>query len=100
MILFLVCVYLGLFKRVPQPAVCALCVRVLVKQVISYFWLPSYANPWDLDQCTVCCCVAVVVVWPRHMARGILVPLPGIQPMPPAVEAQSPTTGPPGKSPL
>ena len=38
--------------------------------------------------------------WPRHVACGILVPRPGIEPMPPAVKAPSPvlTTGPPGKS--
>ena len=27
--------------------------------------------------------------WTHSMARGILVPLPGIEPAPPAVEAQS-----------
>ena len=91
--------YLGLFKRVPQPAICALCVRVLVRQVSSYFRLLSDANPWGLDQCTVVA-VVVVVVWPRLTALGILVPSPGIQPTPPAVEAQSLTAGPPGKSPV
>ena len=27
--------------------------------------------------------------WPHHMARGILVPQPRVEPMPPALEAQS-----------
>ena len=45
------------------------------------------------------------IYWPHHVACGILVPQPGIEPMSPAVEPASPalesrflTTGPPGKS--
>ena len=37
-------------------------------------------------------------VWPHLMSRGILIPQPGIEPTPAAAEAQSPTTGLPGKS--
>ena len=36
--------------------------------------------------------------WPHHTACGILVPRPGIEPAPPALEAWSLNTGPPGKS--
>ena len=36
--------------------------------------------------------------WSHHVARRILVPRPGIQPVPPAVEAGVLTTGPPGRS--
>ena len=38
--------------------------------------------------------------WLCGMTFGILVPLPGIKPVPPAVEVQTLTTGPPGKCPL
>ena len=31
-----------------------------------------------------------VFIWPQHAACGILVPRPGIEPVPPEVEAQSP----------
>ena len=37
--------------------------------------------------------------WPHCAACGILVPRPGIEPVPPAVERGVLTTGPPGKSP-
>ena len=30
-----------------------------------------------------------IYLWPRHAACGILVPWPGIKPVPPALEAQS-----------
>ena len=33
-----------------------------------------------------------------HEARGILVPQPGIEPTPPALEGKILTTGPPGRS--
>ena len=42
----------------------------------------------------------VCLFWQCCAARGILVPWPGIKPKPPAVEAQSLTTGPPGESPV
>ena len=38
----------------------------------------------------------VLVFWPQD----ILAPWPGIEPVPPALEGQVLTTGPPGKSPL
>ena len=39
-----------------------------------------------------------VSFWLHHAACGIPPPQPGPKPRPPAVEAQSPRTGPPGKS--
>ena len=36
--------------------------------------------------------------WPSCSAWGVLAPQPGIKPMPPAVEAQSPNHWPPGRS--
>ena len=35
------------------------------------------------------CILFIIIFWPHHMACGILVPWPGIKPVPPAVEAQS-----------
>ena len=40
----------------------------------------------------------VFVFWPRHVARGILVPRPGIKPVPLRWKCRVLTTGPPGKS--
>ena len=39
-----------------------------------------------------------IYFWPCHEVCGILVPQPGIEPVPPVVEAQSVTTGPPRNS--
>ena len=36
-----------------------------------------------------CVCVCVCVFWPHQAACGILVPQPGIKPMPPALAAWS-----------
>ena len=41
-----------------------------------------------------------LLFWPRHMAHGILVPQPGIEPAPAEVEAQSPNQRTTGKSPF
>ena len=38
----------------------------------------------------VSCVLFVCLFWPWHIACGILVPWPGIEPVPPAVEARSP----------
>ena len=42
--------------------------------------------------------VRLFLFWPHYAACKILVPQPGIEPTPPAVEAQSLTGGPPGQS--
>ena len=42
------------------------------------------------------CCVGFSF-WPHPVACGILVPHPGIKPVPPALEGRVITTGPPGK---
>ena len=34
-------------------------------------------------------CFKGIFFWPRHMAFGVLVPRPGMEPVPPALEAQS-----------
>ena len=38
------------------------------------------------------------IFWTRHVAYGILALQPGIEPVPPALKAQTLTPGPPGKS--
>ena len=38
------------------------------------------------------------IFWTRHVAYGILVLQPGVEPVPPALKAQTLTPGPPGKS--
>ena len=44
--------------------------------------------------------IFIFYFWPRHTACEILIPWPGIEPVPPAVEAhRALTTGLPGKSP-
>ena len=43
--------------------------------------------------------IYIYIFWPRCVSCGMLVPQPGIEPVLPAVEAWSLTTGLPGKSP-
>ena len=42
--------------------------------------------------------IAILIFLPCHEACGILVPRPGIEPVPPALEVQSLNHGPPGKA--
>ena len=42
--------------------------------------------------------VFIIIIWPHHLACAILIPQPGIKSVPPAVEGQVLTAGPPGKS--
>ena len=43
-------------------------------------------------------CYFIFIFLPCHEASGILIPRPGIEPVPPALEVQSLNHGPPGKS--
>ena len=45
-----------------------------------------------------CMCYLKKFFWPHPMAYGILVPKPGVEPTPPALESSILTTGPPEKS--
>ena len=38
----------------------------------------------------VCVCMYIYIFWPHRVACGILVPRPGIKPIPPALGAWSP----------
>ena len=46
------------------------------------------------------CFVFLIISWSHHMASGILVPPPGIESMPPALEGKFSTSRPLGKSSL
>ena len=61
-----------------------------------FFCKPKIALENKVYSC-VCVCVCVCV-WLPCTAYRILVPQPGIKPVPPALEVQSLTKGPPGKS--
>ena len=49
--------------------------------------------------CVCVCCFLFLFFWQCHAACRILVPQPGIEPVSPALGAQSLTIGPPGKFP-
>ena len=60
----------------------------------SYF---RCINDWK-DNVTRMFIEFIIIIWPHHLACAILIPQPGIKSVPPAVEGQVLTAGPPGKS--
>ena len=54
-----------------------------------YTLSPIHTHTWDHDT-RFATYFSFLFFWPHCVVHGILVPRPGIEPMPPAVEAQSP----------
>ena len=60
--------------------------------LLPSFWIQFYLKPSPSDVCTLKYLTfnfIFFIFWPCHTACRILVPRPGIEPTPPAVEAQS-----------
>ena len=65
--------------------------------IYIYFWCEPFLKSF-IEFVTILLLFYVLVFWLR-VACGILAPWPGIEPVPPALEGEVLTTGPPGKSP-
>ena len=79
---------------------------VTPKRSLPHLWVYSHCGPTPLtrrhdnthpppsqvvglDQGEFCPLLFVCLFWPCHVACGILVPRPGMEPIPPAVEVRS-----------
>ena len=56
----------------------------------SFYWVVKNIPAINKIMRFLCVCWFVCLFWPCHMACGILVPQPGIEPRPSAVRARSP----------